>query len=301
MQRFFGPIYITGIFWFGLCSVATRWLPYRLCQALSIVATLISCLLLRRVRRGITSNLDVILGKTNWWRRELRIYRTLRMFSLVTIDRYTLFHHRHLLSVEITGRHHWDQAVGSDSGCVLISGHFGNWEVASLATSMIDKQMHVVREREVDDQSQALLTKLYGAHEGPNFQIHYAGDDSNLGANLLLALRRGGVVGLAGDQPRIGQGYLEIEMFGHSTPVPVGPFALARAAEVPILAVFGVRVGGIRYEVVVNEPIYVKRSKDRQHDVLEAAQQFGRVLEAMIRQSPHSWFCWWARWPQPSR
>jgi lauroyl/myristoyl acyltransferase len=297
VQRFFGPIHITGRAWYGLLSFCTRWLPYRVCTVLAIIPALVCCLMLRHVRRALRSNHDVILGATNWWRRELRIFRTLRMFALVMVDRYTLFHHRDRLGIEVVGREHWDRTFESETGCILITAHLGNWEVASLAPTMLGKQMHVVREREIHDGSQALLTKLYDAHEGPNFKVHYAGDDSNLGTNLLLALRRGGVVGLAGDQPRTGQGYMHVELFGRPTPIPLGPFALARAAGVPILPVFGLRTGGVEYSLVVCEPILVNRSRNRQQDIADAAQRFGDVLESMIRQHPHSWYCWWARWP----
>ncbi len=297
MQRFFGPVYVTGIVWFGMCSWGTRWMPYWLTWFLSWIATLICWMLLWRVRRGISSNLNVILGETSWIGRELRIYRTLRMFSLITIDRYTLFRRRHLLEVEVDREDRWHEAFDTDRGCVLVSAHLGNWEVASLVPASIEKHMHVVREREVDVRSQELLEKLYENHASPNFTLHYAGDDSSLGANLLLALRRGGVVGLAGDQPRTGQSYVEVEMFGRPTPVPHGPAALARAAEVSILPVFGVRVGAFHYRLMVGAPIRVPRTEDRHRDILEATQAFATEMEAVIREHPHSWFCWWPRWP----
>ena len=79
--------------------------------------------------------------------------------------------------------------------------------------------------------------------------------------------------------------------------MPHGPAALARAAEVPLVPVFALRTGSLRYRVIVRRPIEIERTADREADILRATQAVAKDIEWAIRLSPHSWYGWWPRWP----
>jgi lauroyl/myristoyl acyltransferase len=105
------------------------------------------------------------------------------------------------------------------------------------------------------------------------------------------------------DQPRFGQSYIEVEMFGRPTPLPHGVAALARAADVPLMPVFVVRLDRLRYRVIVRPPSRIARTADRDEDIADATQALAAATQALadeiawaFTRFPHSWFCWWPRW-----
>ena len=113
---------------------------------------------------------------------------------------------------------------------------------------------------------------------------------------LLDALRQGEVVALQGDRPRSGGRTVEADLFGEAFPLPVGPAALARAAEVPILPVFVFREGRLRYRCAIRPPIQVAQTADRQADLEDAVLQLAAELQWAIGHRPHQWFCFRKLW-----
>ncbi|HEY4574397.1 MAG TPA: hypothetical protein VIJ26_10550, partial [Thermoanaerobaculia bacterium] len=85
-------------------------------------------------------------------------------------------------------------------------------------------------------------------------------------------------------------------LFGRPFALPVGPAALARAAGVPIVPVFVLREGRLRYRCLLRPALHVAQSGDRQRDLQEALAGFAADLEAVIRREPHQWFCFRRLW-----
>ncbi|HEY3569676.1 MAG TPA: hypothetical protein VGP73_17215, partial [Thermoanaerobaculia bacterium] len=78
--------------------------------------------------------------------------------------------------------------------------------------------------------------------------------------------------------------------------LPVGPAALARAAGVPIVPVFVLREGRLRYRCYLHPAIQVAQTADRPRDLQEALERFAGDLEAVIRREPYQWFCFRRLW-----
>jgi lauroyl/myristoyl acyltransferase len=153
----------------------------------------------------------------------------------------------------------------------------------------------VVREAEADPRAQRFIQDLLKQAGGGLYTTHFA-EDPQLGMILLDALRRGEIVALQGDRPRTGGRSVETRIFGRTFQVPLGPAALARAAEVPILPVFVFRDGRRRYRCSIRKPIRVARTANRQADVEEALQRFAVELEQAIAERPYQWFCFKDAW-----
>ncbi|MCA8957903.1 MAG: lysophospholipid acyltransferase family protein [Planctomycetes bacterium] len=296
MQRLLGPLYVTGTFWWRIVSLGARWLPDIGVRACAWTLAALSFVVARRVRRGVVQNLDVVLGPAGWREQQRRIWRTFHEFALCVFDRYTLFRDTSRLRVHFEGGDNWQAALDCGTGFLFITAHYGNMDVGPLMPGGLRRHMHVVREPSVDPRSQRLIEKHYRQQDGRGFSIHFTGDGAGLGTAMLFALRRGEVVAATCDQPREGQPYETADMFGRQTPMSPGLVALARAAGVPMVPVFAMRLGRLRYRVIVREPVRVPRTEDRTGDVRRGLQALADQLEWAIRESPHSWNCWWPRW-----
>ena len=91
---------------------------------------------------------------------------------------------------------------------------------------------------------------------------------------------------------------LPATVFGKSTTVPAGPFALALAARVPIYPVFVVRLGRRRYRLMTARPIEIIRSQNRDEDFARAVEQWIAELEHVVRDCWFQWFTFEPYWPE---
>lgn len=298
MRRVLGPLHFTGIFWYRFHRWGVRFLPSWGIALLMPLFVTFFFLALRNIREAIGANLEPVLGPCGWLKRQARTYRTLWTFSWCLSERYERLSTRRKFKVALEGAEHWRQLCASDQGFILVTAHIGNWEVGSMLPATEERRkVHVVREAEGDPRAQRFFSDLIRQAACSNHATHFAGDPQ-LGMTLLDALRQGEIVALQGDRPRAGGRTAEAVLFGQTYPMPVGPAALARAAEVPILPVFVFREGRLRYRSAIRPPIYVSRTRDRHGDVEDAVHQLAAELQWAINHRPHQWFCLrklWAR------
>jgi KDO2-lipid IV(A) lauroyltransferase len=179
---------------------------------------------------------------------------------------------------------------------VLVTAHIGPWENAvRFGASGARRRIHVVREKEMDPRAQELVEAIL-ARSGGDYVTHFAANDPALGLELVKALRQGDLVAVQGDRPRAGGRSVDVGLFGRPFSLPIGPAALARTAEVPILPVFNFREGRFRLRSVVRPAIHVARTGNRDQDLELALRRLALEIEWAIRQRPYQWFCFKRLW-----
>lgn len=296
VRKILGPFYVTGIFWFRIHQLGVRLIPPWLIRWFVLGFTAFFSVVLRNARAAVASNLEAVLGPCGWWTRQARIFRTLLSFAWCLTERYERLSTDRKFLIGAEGLDHWRELNASGEGFILATAHIGAWEVGSMLPAFQEeRQVHVVREAEVDPRAQRFFSELIRSRAGGLYTTHFA-EDPQLGVDLLDALRRGEIVALQGDRPRNGGRAAEISLFGRPFPVPVGPLALARAAGVPILPVFVFREGRLRYRCSLRPPIRVNSTGSRQADMEEAQRRFAAELEWAISHRPHQWFCFRKVW-----
>jgi lauroyl/myristoyl acyltransferase len=296
IRRVLGPFYVTGIFWYRFHRFGVRILPS---WGLSLIMPFFSSFFfvaLRNIRAAIAANLEPVLGPCGWFERQARMFRTLWTFSWCLTERYERLSTRRKFRMEADGMEHWRGLEESGQGFIFVTAHIGNWEVGSMLPAAEERRrVHVVREAEGDPRAQRFISDLIRRAACGHYITHFA-EDPQLGVALLDALRQGEVVALQSDRPRAGGKAVEVDLFGESFPMPVGPAALARAAEVPLLPVFVFREGRLRYRCAIRPPIRVARTANRQADVEEAVHKLAAELQWAIGHRPHQWFCFRKLW-----
>ncbi len=292
IRRLLGPFYVTGVFWYRLPYRAARsgvLSPYTFRAWVALCSTIFS-IVLWNIRNAIAANLEVVLGPCGFWERQRRIYRTIEAFSWCYGARYEQMVRPGRFRVETDGVEH----IPTDParGVIFVTAHLGQWELSShLASHGLPRPVHVVREKEMDPEAQRFIEELVRDMSAQGVTTHFASDDPRLGIALAEALRRGEVVALQGDRPRVNGRTHTAQLFGHPMPLPVGPQALARATGAALVPVFSFREGPYAYRVVVRPAITVARTPDRDADVSEAVQRLAGEIEWAIRRAPHQWFC----------
>jgi len=193
--------------------------------------------------------------------------------------------------VEVRGLEHLRSARQAGDGALLVSGHYGNWEVAAFAQALIGMPMVLVVRPLDNPWLERWFTRmraLSGNRVVPKRRAL---------RELLPALGRGESVALMIDQNVRGDGGVFVDFFGQpaSTTAAIGLLALKRKS--PIVPVFSVPLGGGRHRLEFEEPIRPRlEAPNRRAEVTRLAREATARLEARIRQRPELWLWMHERW-----
>jgi KDO2-lipid IV(A) lauroyltransferase len=297
-RRLLGPLHVTGVFWYWAHRLVTFGPEWGMRLACFLFSWFFWCVLWR-IRAAVASNLEAVLGPCGFVERQRRIWRTFHDFAWCMTERYEQFHRGRAFRVDYEGEETWRALHERSCGFVFFTAHLGNWEMGPLVDRVpAGRRMHVVREPEMSRAAQRYVERLFANHPRKSYVLHYAGSDLQLGARLLLALRKGDIVTLPGDRPRAGMGSLRSTLFGRPMDLPPGPALLARAAGAMLVPVFVFREGRRHYRVVALPPFPVDTTDDKARDVQAAVDCMAAAVEWAIRRRPHHWHCWARLWPR---
>ena len=180
------------------------------------------------------------------------------------------------------------KTIVQKKGGVLLSAHFGNWELFGLCSGLLVTPTTIVVKRlknaAIDQQINTWRT-MHGN------RIVYKGQALREG---MRTLKNGGILSVLGDQSDPG-GSFYTEFLGRRTSVFLGPAYLALKAGVPLFVGMCRRIGDGRY-IVECEEIDMTGLGTAKTDAEELARRYTKVLERYIYQYPEEWFWLHNRW-----
>ena len=134
LKRIFGRFYFMNDFWFRLHYYGVKWrITVRPHCALW---TLFFFFVLVRCRRGITRNLDTVLGPTGFFGRQLRGLRAFWAWTMCRTERYEqMLPKKPGVERTVVGEQHWRQLFDDERGFILVSAHIGLYEAGNMIPS----------------------------------------------------------------------------------------------------------------------------------------------------------------------
>jgi lauroyl/myristoyl acyltransferase len=177
-------------------------------------------------------------------------------------------------------------ALARGRGCVSVTAHLGNWELAGRLLARMGPPVHVVMAPEADPAVGALLAR--GAHPGVRFVRLTS---PMVGVELVAALRRGEIVAFQLDRAVGGRGDAAVPFFGSPVMFPLGPFVTAAAAGAPVVPAFCVLEPDGGYRLHVESELAVSRGAE-----VEALGAAVTTLERYVRAHWDQWFNFYDVW-----
>lgn len=186
------------------------------------------------------------------------------------------------------------QALALGRGAIIVSGHFGNWELMPLYL------------RSLGFEGEILARPL----RYPEYEAFLVNMRKRFGMNTLLrgSLREAAkllkdkkIIGMLPDQDTDSLDGIFINFLGRPAYTPVGPAALSVLTGAPIVPVFNVREGS-RFRLFVEQPILPPEGTDRLKAIEQLTQAWSDVLAAYITRYPDHWVWMHRRWktqPKP--
>jgi KDO2-lipid IV(A) lauroyltransferase len=267
---------------------AAYWLGARLGDLLYLV--------LARRRRITLDNLTIAFGtdKTAAERRQIAraTFRNLgqHLVDFSHVRRLTLQRFTTLCQVE--GLEHVEALLQRGRGLLIISAHFGSWELAPAVALCLHTPLHVIV-RPLDNPALQRLAEIYRQCCG----YHAIAKRAAL-AECLKVLRRGEIVAVLIDQSGLRHESIQVEFFGTKAYTSKGPALLALRTSCPVVSGLLVRAGQGRHRLVFSQEIPVCRTGNLQQDIVENTRVFTQAIESYVRRYPEHWFWLHRRWKQ---
>lgn len=276
------------------------------CQGAAVLAWLVYHLD-RRHRLVALDNLQHAFGDGDAGERDRLVRAIYRHFCTVLMEiihmprklhpqnwkqHVTLLNHQSILDVLL-----------SDRPVLIVSGHYGNWELGGYALALLGFRSHAIA-RPLDNPYLDAFLRRFRESTGQKV-INKDGDFDKI--EQVLASR--GILLTLGDQDAGRKGQF-VDFFGRPASTHKAVALLALEYDVPMIVLTGTRVsppaaGGSdrwHYNGVVADIIYPEEYKVRPDAVPALTQRFTTALERTIRPHPEQYFWLHRRWKhQPSR
>jgi len=269
-------------------------LPKRVGYLIATLVGYIVYLLSPRLRGSIAGNIKHVLGPETGDAAIRRVVRGVlrntakNYLDLISIPRMKPKEIKRQVTPH--GVHHLADAFAKGKGVVIVTAHFGSFDVAVQLLAV-----HSVR-----------TTILVEALEPERLLDHVVSLRRNKGLNVIPAksgalqamlgsLRKGEVVLLACDRDVTGEAPKTL-FFGEETRLPDIAVRIALRTGAAIIPVFNLRRDNGHYDVYVEPPIEVVSNGSG--TVAEHMNQVIRVMEKYIKSCPEQWAVLEPVWPE---
>ena len=206
------------------------------------------------------------------------VYRNFFAMGKVVIDRFAMYGGRSF-HFDIDERNCLAEMSGSEKGFVIASSHVGNFELAGYSFSLGKKRLNALV---YAAETEAVMSGREKLFDQRNIRMVRVSEDMQHLFIVSSALADGEVVAVPADRLFGSEKSIRCRFFGEEARFPAGPYALAAAREVPVVAVFVMKTGVTTYRISAIK--------------VENPAGFAALLEETVRKYPYQWFNFFNFW-----
>jgi len=276
------------------CVYGPEW--WKRCSPAAIAAIIFA--LVGRNRRGAIANLARVCGEPTGPRATLTALRMFSEFAHCMTETMEYYGPRpQPIQLDRPETDPLADALREGHGAVIVTGHFGNWDIAGKVLREYQRPINMVMARENNTSTHDYVRQ---AREQAGVRVIYSDSSVFSSLNMIAALRRNEIVALQLDRTVGTGGARLVPFFGLPTTFPSGPFVLARLAEAPLIPVFVPRLGTRHYAIRVGTRQQLSRACRDSAALDEVMTAVVGLFEQMIREFPTQWFQFASFWPVAS-
>ena len=190
--------------------------------------------------------------------------------------------------IEMQGIEHVDTALAEGKGCVIITAHYGNWELLARKMVILGHTVSVIA-RDSDDPGMTGITN--SIRESGGYSV-YDRDQPIIGA--FRCLKHNEILGILPDQNE--SHGIFVDFFGRPAATAVGPAVLALKSGAAVVPAFARRLPNGKYVGVIYPKIDFVASGDEDKDVRKLTALINKAIEVEIRSNPAQWLWLHDRW-----
>jgi KDO2-lipid IV(A) lauroyltransferase len=182
------------------------------------------------------------------------------------------------------------EALSLGKGCLILSAHFGNWEMMCASFPLHFGKLSIVV-RPVDfpplDRVLSALRTRFGSEIIPKQR----------GArHIMQDLRKGRPVAILLDQNVDWYEGVFVDFLGKTACTNKGLALIALKTGAPVVPAFTVRRNDGGYRLVLEKPLLPRITGDKIRDIEENTALYASTITGIIRKYPDQWFWFHRRW-----
>ena len=202
---------------------------------------------------------------------------------------------RQLFDIKLIG---YDKLIAlfqkSDHGIILLTSHFGDWQIALTSLNKLGKRVYLLMREE---ENPAVKNSLNVGNEKGDIRIISPEQTFGGVIEIMNVLRRGHIVSIMGDRS-YGAKAFKIDFLGEKALFPFSTFAIAAAAECPVVILLAAKDSAYGYTVDVTNILVpcCKSSRKRNEQLIPWVQEYAHILEKFINKYPYQCFLFHDIW-----
>ena len=192
--------------------------------------------------------------------------------------------------VDFEGEEQLKNAFSKGKGVLILTAHFGNWELMCAAASLRVGRVAVVA-RPLDFVPMDRVINGLRSRFGAVIIPHKAA-----ARRIITTLRKNIPIGILLDQKVDWYEGAFVPFFGRWACTNKGLAVLALRTGAPVVPAFSIRQDDGRYRITFEKEVELHRTGDKRGDVEDNTESFTRIIERYIRKNPDHWFWFHKRW-----
>lgn len=238
-------------------------------------------------RRIIIKNLDLCFEERMTLEEKESIAKQCYQNFLIYTANFIVISNKdldHLKSVvRFENKHYLDEALKNNEKIILVSAHYGAWEVILQAIGAFDAPITTIAEEIMNS---SLLNDTLVKYRGKNNVEMFQKEGALVG--VVKAMKRGRLLAYLVDQ-NYKKG-VPATFFGK--PVMHIPSAsqLSRKFDALLLPVFCTTDDYKHYTIRFEEPFKCNKTEDEEQDIIECTQKQSDIIEKAVTQRPADYF-----------
>lgn len=175
-------------------------------------------------------------------------------------------------------------------GLLLLSGHFGNWELLAYSAGLFTKIPILIVVKPQKNKSSDKIINKYRIRAGNQvISMHRAARE------IIKNIQDGHAIALLADQSATTDKDIFVNFFGMPSTTYKAPAELALKYNVPVICAFPVRKSDFTYEADIIE-LKHEDLNDNEEGIYEFTKRYLDLLEEAIRKNPELWVWQHRRW-----
>ncbi|WP_186441034.1 lysophospholipid acyltransferase family protein [Desulfamplus magnetovallimortis] len=226
----------------------------------------------------------------------LKCYRLFVSQGKQLVDRMAAFSGGADFNFRLLGQDNLEKLANQQKGFVLLTAHAGNWQIAMTTLAGFKKKVYLVM---LPEHNAAVKASLGISGEGDFIDTIPPGGAPGDILRMIKLLKEGHIVSFMGDRA-YGAVSGSVDFLGEKAQFPLGAFAVAAAAKVPVAVLLASRVGYKLYDVDLTNiitPVYEK-GENKKSQLIRWSQMYADILSAFFQQKPYQCFLFYDVWKQ---
>ena len=285
-------------FIFGATCRLVAVLPKRVSYAIGDAGTWLAARLMVATREAVADNLRAIFPHESSRALERRARVTLRAYARDVIDFLCALdlspaHAEPLFDYQPSHARLFQDLLAQGRGIILVSGHYGNWELGSVVMRRVFKlPLTIVAQAEASDAVNQFRRDIRDQLGVDTVEVRKSLDTP---LQIRKRLADNSIVAMLMDR-HMGRDRVKVRFLGRDAWFLRTPALMASLTGAPLVPCYIERTEGGRFSVTPGTPIVVATDVPRPEAIQQAAQHFAEQLEVRIRHRPQYWYQFYRYW-----